>query len=388
MNQGSSLGGTNGGSAPPKKRSCCKTTLILGVLLCLVVAGGILIWQLLPEEQKAQLQGILNQTTGTDGDTDEGGGGSSGGGSEDAPTAPAKFEFNRCAADATSCCNGVETLCDVPASDVMFGMVHNAMSTFEDGFFLGNNHDFALEGALEAGYRAINVDIWECGGDLKLAHASCALGTRDPVEVFTNIASFLDANPNEVLLLTMQVEVDDVDFFAIYSLMQAAPGFSDQLYVHDPDAASWPTLQELIDADTRIMFFHFNGPSCSTTTPCPAGFHDWFAYAVEAQFSFNRIAQVQNATYACELGRGRNARRDFYGLNSFLSIPSEQAAGTLNSKEFLEGYIDDCIDLSGGLDVNVMSVDFWSDGDLVEVVQLRNEALGQARRNRRLKSLR
>jgi hypothetical protein len=379
MNQSSSNGGNRSGGGDQKSSSCLRKCTVFVLLAALVGAGGILVWQLLPEDSKTQIQSIFNQTGS---DLDSNGQGELAGGNDSGDgTSPAAFAFNRCAANATACCNGVESICDSPISDVMFATVHNAMSSSEDGFFIAANNEFSLESSLEAGYRGINIDIGKCNGDYKLIHTSCLLGQRDPVEVFTNINTFLDDNPTEVLIVTLQIAEDTADLQEIYAIMQGVDGWVDRMYVHNPDAATWPTMQDLITANQRIVFFHFNGPRCSQVT-CPPGFHDWFTYAVEAEFSFNSVEEVQDVAYACAAGRGNGGRRDFFGINAFLSLPSERAAEQLNAKSFLNGYIDDCTNFNDGLDVNLVFVDFWNQGDLVEVVQLRNEALGKSRRTR------
>jgi len=37
-------------------------------------------------------------------------------------------------------CNDVEYLCDLPVNEILFGMVHNAMSSPSSGFFFFANH--------------------------------------------------------------------------------------------------------------------------------------------------------------------------------------------------------------------------------------------------------
>jgi hypothetical protein len=81
------------------------------------------------------------------------------------PTASPGYEFIQCR-DGQDCCNGLETICDLRANEVLYAMPHNAMATFEDGFLFGPNHRFKLEGAVEAGYRGLNLDLCNCGGEI------------------------------------------------------------------------------------------------------------------------------------------------------------------------------------------------------------------------------
>jgi hypothetical protein len=76
------------------------------------------------------------------------------------------------------------------------------------------------------------------------------LGSRSIIEVFTNINDFLDANPNEVLLINLELnsEADDVvDVNQFYEILQAVPGFVDKMYEHASLVAEWPTLRQAID---------------------------------------------------------------------------------------------------------------------------------------------
>ena len=94
----------------------------------------------------------------------------------ESPTPAPKFQFNKCdpQSGVGNCCNGLEGLCDLRADQIMYGTLHNAMSTVDDGFFIGANHVGTLEEALEAGYRALNLDICKCGGVHVFCHGkSC-----------------------------------------------------------------------------------------------------------------------------------------------------------------------------------------------------------------------
>ena len=65
----------------------------------------------------------------------------------------------------------------------------------------------------------------------------------------------------------------------------------------------------------------------------------------------------------------------FYALNVFLSIPSESAADTLNHRYFLKSHIETCSSIYDE-DANVVFVDYWHVGNVPELVQGHNQALG------------
>ena len=127
------------------------------------------------------------------------------------------------------CCNGLVSNCDLRVNEVVFPVVHNAMSSYDDYFIAANNNG-SLEKALVAGYRGLMLDSCLCDGGLAqyiqegakdileqigvidestdndngeqvqlgFCHTYCDAGVRDPARVLGNIKEFLDLNRNEV----------------------------------------------------------------------------------------------------------------------------------------------------------------------------------------------
>jgi hypothetical protein len=89
-------------------------------------------------------------------------------------------------------------LCDMRVDEILYGDIHNAVATAQDGFTLLVNHDYGLELALTAGYRSMELDIGRCNGNIVFFHAQCLLGTRSIVTVLSNINTFLNDNPTQV----------------------------------------------------------------------------------------------------------------------------------------------------------------------------------------------
>lgn len=145
-------------------------------MVIVLAVAGILIWKFAPVDEA--INSILpnyNATGGSGSSSNSGGGGGSGannGGTTTSPeetvspTASPTYGFMQCSNpnDPTTCCNGLETNCDLRVNEIMYATLHNAMATFDDGFIFGPNHERQLEGAVEAGYRGINLDLCNCGG--------------------------------------------------------------------------------------------------------------------------------------------------------------------------------------------------------------------------------
>lgn len=351
-------------------RAVCSIIL----LVLIAVAGGVIIWQYLPQQHKDAVATLA------------GGGLPLSVGSGSAP--PPTFVFNQCQ-NQSNCCNGIEGLCAFGPDDILFAGIHNAYASAEDGFYVAPNHEYDCVAALDYGYRVINFDVGVCDGKLSFVHTLCKLGTYDPTVTLTRMQQWLNDNPNEVILIPIQLEnilETPVDLGKFYNLLSQIDGFTNRMY-QKISGQDWPSLRELIDTDKRIIMFHYNGDSCSAPgIVCPPGFHDWFAFAGESKYAFTAANEFDDKASACNVTRGQK-RGPFYGVNLFVEIPSKQLASTLlNTKAFLQDHIAACSAVNGGLDVNVVFVDFWNQGNLPEVTQIHNTILANQRRMRSLRS--
>jgi hypothetical protein len=375
---------------PGAKTGCCMTTFIVAAAITVFTLGGILIWQFLPEDTK---QSVLDfgdlDNNATLGDTIFGG-------SDNDPDLPS-YEFIQCdAATDTNCCNGLSGLCDLRANEIMYGYLHNAPASRDKGWFLAPNHENSLELALTAGYRAMELDVGRCGGDAVFFHAQCVLGTRSITTVLTNIVTFLQENPSEILVLTLEMTSGQdvtVTLQQVAAIMDTVDGFNDYLYQHND--GDWPTLGELVQADTRIILFYHELPDC-TQQVCPRGFHFWFQYGVNTQFDFGDIDDLKDTAASCELfSAGANSKRDFFRVNAFVRFPSSRVAETVNSNNilddndmFVQERVQACSAANQDLPVNFYSVDFWSQGNLPQFVQEYNQKLISVRRKNQRRSVR
>jgi hypothetical protein len=350
-------------------KGCGRAIVIVVVLILIAAAGGILLWQLLPDNQKENVEAIAGNIAipGT---------------GSDAPQP--SYIFNQCA-DQGDCCNGLSNICDMRVSDILYAGVHNGQSSVEDGYYIAPNHQYNVLSALDYGYRVINLDIGRCSGVLSLVHGVCKLGTTDPVKMFQGIMNWLDANPTEIVIIPIQFDnaaggSDEpaIDLAEVYNLLNQIQGFTNRMYEKEADSAfdDWPTLRELIESDKRILLFHYNGPQCvDASVYCPPGFHDWFQFAAETKFEFQDATSFENKTEACTITRGRQIA-PFYALNLFTTIPNRQLATDLiNTRSFLQEHIAACSQVTNGLDVNILFMDFWDVGEVPRVVQQHNRQL-------------
>jgi hypothetical protein len=369
------------------------------VVVTVATLAGVLIWHFLPEDTKQQVQ----EVTGIDFNNTDGFGGGGGGGNDNngdstnsGGNAITDYDFLQCNTTSTeSCCNGLTGLCDLRVDEILYGYVHNAVATDENGFTILVNHDYSLEKALTAGYRAMELDVGRCGiagtsvnAEPVFFHAQCLLGTRSIVTVLSNINTFITQNPTEVIILKLEMADDSVSIQDVADIMDTVDtdggvSFRQRLYQKEDADTAWPTLGELVAADTRIILFYYNAASCDnqvndsgTAVGCPSGFHFWFQYGVNTQFSFDTIEDIEDTANSCTLtGAGANSQRDFFRVNAFVKIPSRTVADTVNEETFAETRMQDCSASNSDLPVNFYSVDFWDRGDVPQTVQDHNRNL-------------
>ncbi len=255
-----------------KSQSCC-TWFKVGVVGLALIVTGILIWQFAPIDNA--INNVLPTFNNTASQNLGSNASSLGGNATSPPTSSSFYEFMKCADPSSpDCCNGLDGgFCDMRVNEVLYATSHNANADFESGFFVTPNHQYKLEESLKAGYRGINVDVCNCGGQLQFCHGICNFGTRDVIEVLTGINDFLDENPSEVLILPIEINsgVDQpVDIDEFYGLMLQVPGFVEKFYEHQNATAEWPTLGQLVQSGQVCLsnlvdraHFFFSGMKCS-----------------------------------------------------------------------------------------------------------------------------
>mmetsp|Transcript_17309 Transcript_17309/g.22914 ORF Transcript_17309/g.22914 Transcript_17309/m.22914 type:complete len:391 (-) Transcript_17309:253-1425(-) len=372
---------------PTKPKNKCTWPLALA-FMSVVIAGLILLVVFLPI--RSSLEGVLPELNEfvppEDDDTED----------NKVPQTslkPSRYEFMQCpeGANIGECCNGLESNCGLRVDEMMFATGHNLMSSQGGSTSLSStfNHIFPLEGsnetdqkgALDFGYRGINLDVCECGGQLKFCHNLC-INERDPAEVFSHINDFLDDNPSEVVIINFQIVTENflgtiynVTLDGLFDIMQGVSGFVDKIHVLG-DIIEWPLMRELVEDREQIIIFHHNGPTCGANDNCPSGLHYYFDYVGESDFEISSVSDMRNFSAFCPVDRGNEVnggRNNLYAVNHFLKTPYKNVALTTNENNFIEERIAGCEDITN-LRTNMVIVDFWSLGDLPEFTQETNKA--------------
>ena len=298
---------------------------------------------------------------------------------------------------ASSECNGGRRFCDRRLVEMVLPATHNSHAAADEGFLLGSQRA-GIASQLDDGVRALLIDVYfgrEVDGsvitdraplsdderdelvlevgeaavrsaeataarsdqegierELFLCHALCEIGaSRFDVEL-GSINRFLDDHPGEVLVLIIQDEGPRPEDIA--AAFEAA-GLIDHLHAQAL-GQPWPTLGELIEADTRVVVFAENEAG--------GGFdwyHDAFTYTQDTPFSFETLDD-----FSCDLNRG-DAGNQLFLMNHWLSPASPTSAESANDAEVIRERFSECAELRGRIP-NMIAVDFYSVGDLVDTV--------------------
>jgi hypothetical protein len=240
-----------------KSRSCC-TWIKIGVVAVMITITGILIWRYAPINQA--INSVLPTfNTSASGGASGNMSGIPGGGvavssiPTSSPTQIVTYNFMQCADPSSNCCNGLDNgFCNLRVDEVLWATSHNANADFQSGYLFSPNNEYPLEESMPAGYRVLKLDLCNCGGTLEFCHGVCSFGTRNVVDVFNSINTFVEDNLSEIMILPIEIDsnVDQpVSLDALYSLMQQVPGFVDKFYIHSNETAPWPTLGELVSSN-------------------------------------------------------------------------------------------------------------------------------------------
>jgi hypothetical protein len=270
-------------------------------------------------------------------------------------------------------CNGAAALCDRKFDEVAFPATHNAMSAQVEGFARSDQR-YGIAKQLEDGIRALELDVWyrkaspDAPAELYLCHGgACSPGARKLSDALADISAFLDGHRNDVLTLLFEDHVPGADLLAAL----AAAGIREQTYDHTLDTP-WPTLRELIAANTRVVTLYEN--QGGTTSPYPEGYQATWDYAWDTTWEFTQPSDFDDPEGGdCARYRGRQGENSLFILNHMLDTgdQAEEFAKTVNLEASLLTRARKCQRKSGHIP-NFIKVDYYDVGDLFSSVNKLN----------------
>jgi hypothetical protein len=301
-------------------------------------------------------------------------------------------------------CNGSPLLCDRRLDEVTFATAHNAMGGGDDPRWMTPNQSAGIQQQLSDEVRAFLIDVHygipvgdrvktelqdeqaamakyeaavgkegmeaalrvrdrlvgakESDRDVFMCHGFCELGALRLVPVLRAVREFLVANPGEVLIFVIQDEgVRPQDIERCFE----ESGLIDFVY-RGPAGPPWPTLREMAESDQRVLVMAEND---AAGVPW---YHPAFELVQETPYTFHDPSEFSNRP-----NRGGTSA-SLLLLNHWIEstpTPKPSNAAIVNAYDVLLKRARDC-ERERGRKVNLVAVDFYKVGDLIDVVRTLN----------------
>lgn len=292
-------------------------------------------------------------------------------------------------------CNNSPDLCSRQYNNVTHMGAHDAAFVRDastDNSVAGNQYYNATV-ALSAGIRLLTAQVHNENGTLRLCHTTCALLDAGTLQDWLDkIKSWMDSNPNEVVTLIL-VNSDDEDVAAFGEVFVSS---NISTYGYTPSASTatttWPTLQAMIDANTRLITF-IAAINASTTYPYLLNEWDYVfetAYEITSFTNFtcalDRPTSLAATTAAEAVTAGYLPLMNHFLYKSITAsamLPNVDAIDTTNSANAtvpgaLAFEAAQCVDEWGSAPVFAL-VDFYSVGPAVETADDLNGVTAEGR---------
>jgi hypothetical protein len=194
-------------------------------------------------------------------------------------------------------------------------------------------------------------DVWLC-------HTVCELGATRMTDTLTQMREFLEANPGEVLILFIEPYVKPEDLAERFK----RAGLYDYLATFARDEPL-PTLGELVDSNKRVIAFAEK--DADGTYPW---YLDGFSFVQDTPLGATTIKQL-----SCRRERG-DADSPLLMLNNWADVfpPQLRANRPFQTRKFLLQRAHEC-ERKRGMPVNMIAVDFYDQGAVVEAVEQLND---------------
>ncbi|KIW00550.1 uncharacterized protein PV09_07905 [Verruconis gallopava] len=290
----------------------------------------------------------------------------------------------------STACNNSPSLCSRSYANVTYLGAHDSafISNSSNGYDISGNQYFNTTTQLNAGVRLLQSQIQSAGSsnsssDLHLCHTSCSLLDAGTVESWlTEVKTWMDSNPNEVvtMLLVNGANADATTLGEIFTNSGITK------YAYTPTSStpsSWPTLQEMISADTRLVIFI---ASLSSNTGAEFLLNE-FDYVWENNYDVTDASNftctpARPSAVAGSLSTAKSSGRMFL-MNHFLDqneliaqVPDVAAANTTNSPDTSIvgslGYSASQCTSQYGAPPNYILVDWFNVGPAISTVDSLN----------------
>ncbi|KAI0480482.1 PLC-like phosphodiesterase [Xylariaceae sp. FL0804] len=291
-------------------------------------------------------------------------------------------------------CNNSPDLCDRTYGNITH------MGAHDSAFLRDDSTDNSVSGdqyynatiALDAGLRLLQAQVHDLDGAIELCHTSCDLLDAGTLESWlSDIAFWMANNPNDVVTLLLV----NSDNFNASQFGAAFEGAGIAKYGFTPsNGTGWPTLQSMIDADTRLVSFVASLDNSTAYPYLLSEFDHVFetAYDVTSLDGFNctldRPSTYASAAAAIKAGMLPLMNHFAYSqLAASLEVPDVDDVATTNSPSTSEtgalgAEAQQCTKQWGTKPTFVL-VDFWNMGPAITTADNLNgiTAVGRTHQN-------
>ncbi|KAK5987210.1 PI-PLC X domain-containing protein 1 [Cladobotryum mycophilum] len=261
---------------------------------------------------------------------------------------------------ALAACNGHDELCSRKYSDLINIGTHN--SAFAGKSIVNNQYDPITE-QLNAGIRFLQAQTQDKNGTIEMCHTYCWELDAGPLTQYLQLVSdWVKGHPNDVVTLLL-TNIDAIDISKFDVAFQQV-GLKDLVF-HPKGTLSkdqWPTLQQLIDAKTRlIVFMDYHTDSSKADYIL-----DEFAYFWETPYG---VTDSKFPTCAVDRPQNGDTNKLMGIMNHMLNykigdvvFPNQNDAAKTNSLASIQAQYGLC-NSQHGTKPNVVLLDWASIGD-------------------------
>lgn len=298
------------------------------------------------------------------------------------------------AATGTTACNNSPDLCNRNYNNITHLGAHDSafLRDASTSYSTAGNQFYNVSIALSAGVRLLQAQVHNSNGTLELCHTSCVLlDAGSLVDWLDEIKTWMDSNANEVVTILL-VNSDDEDV-SKYGAVFESSGISKYGYTPTSTTgpiSTWPTLQTLIDADTRLITF-IASITYSSTYPYLLDEFDYIfetAYDVVFPDGFNctldRPSSVSSASAALSSGYMPFMNHMADTFESFgITVPDITDIKTTNSPETNTtgalGTTAASCSTQWGIKPTYILVDFFNVGPAIDTADTMNGITAEGR---------
>lgn len=302
-------------------------------------------------------------------------------------------------------CNGHVELCARRFDEVAFPATHNSMAAADEGWFFAEQPDGILS-QLDHGIRVLLIDSWYAQATSRpgvvanteddraaaiaevrrtigpegvdsalrlrkalnlrpsgpaqhyLCHGICELGSTEWLPVMEDVAAWVRSHPRDVITFFIQDMVSPADTAELVERAGLQP------FVHlQRTGEPWPTLGSMIDSGRRVVIMMEEESGGRD--------HPWllpgFEWVQDTPYLFRTPG-----TFSCAPNRG-TADASLFLVNHWVTDKAREVtnARKVNARDVLLPRLERCQAERGRLP-NFVAVDFYDQGDLLDVVDTLN----------------